>query len=145
MSTVSRRIALWSEGEDNHRPLPALISYVSTDPYCLRLAFLGANGRVTLEWEFARELLVFGLITAVGDGDVRIEPALRGEDLDLGVRIALIPDSVDEPFTLWTPSAPLWRFLRDTYALVPLGAESRLLDVDAVINRLLADPGEVAK
>lgn len=68
---------------------------------------------------------------------------MRDEDLDLGVRIALVPDSIDEAFTLWTSSAPLWRFLRDTYALVSLGAESCLLDVDAAINRLLADPGEV--
>jgi hypothetical protein len=141
MNTVTRKLALWPI--DEGPSLPAVICYHACDPYCVRLAFLSERDQVTVEWEFSRDLLASGLITHAGTGDVRIEPALRGTEMDLGVTITLVPDSADEPFTLWTPSAPLWRFLRDTYTVVPIGAEPGRLDIDAAIDRLLADPGEV--
>ncbi|MET8140017.1 SsgA family sporulation/cell division regulator [Sphaerisporangium sp. NPDC005288] len=145
MNTVTHRLALWPLDEEEHLRtyLRALISYRSADPYCVRLTFLSAHDEQTVEWQFSRELLACGLITHVGVGDVRIEPALRGADMELGVTFTLVSDGYDDRFALWTPSAPLWRFLRDTYALVPIGAEPRLLDIDAAIHRLLVDPGEV--
>ncbi|MFC7382185.1 SsgA family sporulation/cell division regulator [Sphaerisporangium rhizosphaerae] len=142
MNTVAYRLTLWPYGEDHGgTPLRALVSYHRSDPYCVRLTFLSARGGTTVEWQFSRDLLACGLITHAGVGDVRIEPALRDADMELGVTLTLVSDG--DSFPLWTPSAPLWRFLRDTYALVPIGAESGRLDIDEAIDRLLGNPGEV--
>jgi hypothetical protein len=85
-----------------------------------------------VDWVFARELLVEGLIRPVGEGDVRIRPSEAEPGLALF--------HLESPFGQVDFSACcrwLNRFLECTARLVPVGEELEWLEIDASITRLL--------
>lgn len=115
--------------------LMASLYYTAADPYAVRLAFhLGISEPV--EWVIARELLTDGLDGCTGLGDVRVWPADGGEPGTGSVLyIALTSPSGEALFE--APRAEITSFLRNTLRIVPAGAESAVIDIDAELADLL--------
>lgn len=114
---------------------PGDLCYKSTDPYAVRMTFR-VDGD-TLDWFFARSLLIGGLIEPVGAGDVEISPS-RHHGVDT-VRIALKAHPVYA--VLEAPARTVAAFLKRTCRHVPLGTEHRHLDLDHLAHRLVQDVG----
>jgi len=114
---------------DASLPVPARLAYDARDPYAVRATFLAGDDAV--EWVFARDLLASGVDRPVGEGDVHVWP--RGAHI---VLIALT--SPDGRAVLAAPSSEVAGFVDRTYELVAAGDESRHVDVETAIARLLA-------
>ncbi len=113
-------------------PLQAVLRYSAADPYAVRAAFRGSD--TTVEWVFARELLLNGMSEATGVGDVHVWPTREGSH-DL---ILISLSSPDGRAVLQADAADLRRFLHATIAVVAVGKEEVHLDLDQVIARLSA-------
>lgn len=113
-------------------PVLSRLSFTRSQPFTVSLAF-GLDEGEWVEWEFARELLIIGMREPAGIGDVRIRPDLwPDEDV-----MVLELESPDGYAVVEMDRAELWRFLKSTIDLVPPGAESNYLDLDAVIAGLI--------
>lgn len=118
--------------------IPVELGYETRDPFAVRMTF-HLPGDAPVTWTFGRELLVDGINSATGDGDVRIEPTEAEELSDVHIRLRVGADQA-----LFRASAPpLVAFLDRTDKLVPLGQECSLGDfdegLDQVLGRILAD------
>jgi len=112
----------------------AVLRYDVGDPYAVHVTFRtgpGDEGRI--EWLFARHLLGAGLVSAIGEGDVRIWPS--ADYADGPVYLELCSPSGQALFE--APRGKLVEFLFRTYELVPPGQESEFLDIDAELELLL--------
>ncbi len=113
-------------------PLVASLDFCADDPYAIKMAFhVGADEPV--EWIFGRELLAAGLKTPVGEGDVQVWPD-NTDDADI-LNIALSSPFGEAHFE--APLSDTAEFLKNTYGLVPAGAESDFIDVDSGLDDLL--------
>lgn len=111
-------------------PLRVALRYGIDDPFAVTAAFAGDG--MTIEWVFARDLLLNGLEQPSGEGDVHVWPSWgSGRDL-----VLLSLSSPDGQAVLEADAADLRSFLDRTTALVPLGGESRHVDVDAELASL---------
>jgi len=114
-------------------PVVTAVRYDAADPWAVCIAFqTGAQDAV--EWIFARSLLGEGVAGPVGEGDVRVWPALRGRGSV--VHLAMASPSGSAEFEM--DRDELVQFLRRTYAAVPVGAESAAVDLDAELAQLLS-------
>ena len=111
--------------------VPTTLSYRREDPYALTLAFHANGGDVT--WIVSRTLVLQGLATPVGDGDVRVRPG-RG-----GVQPTAILEftSPDGSLVARARTQELQAFLARTFAVVPVGSESAHVDIDGLLTALL--------
>jgi len=111
------------------------LRYEAADPWAVRVAFhTGSGGDGTVEWVFARQLLTDGVSSACGQGDVRVWPALHGRDRV--VNLAMASPSGSALFEM--DRNDLVGYLEQTYRVVPTGAESEVVDLDAEIALLRA-------
>ena len=105
--------------------IPVELRYEVCDPYAIRMTF-HLPGDAPVTWAFGRELLLDGLNSPSGDGDVHIR-------LQVGADRALFRAG----------TAPLVAFLDRTDKLVPLGQECTLGDFDGdleeELGRILAE------
>jgi hypothetical protein len=116
-------------------PVLANLRYESDDPWAVRVAFqTGGEGDGIVEWMFARQLLTDGVAGAVGEGDVRVWPALHGTERV--VNLAMASPSGSALFEIDRDA--LVEFLQQTYLAVPTGSESEVVDLDAELAILLA-------
>ncbi len=116
-------------------PVVASLAYDTADPWAVRVAFYTAGlGDGVVEWMFARQLLTDGLAGPVGDGDIRVWPALHGADRV--INLAMASPSGAALFELNRDA--LVRFLQQTYHAVPTGHEAEVVDLDAELAVLLA-------
>lgn len=118
--------------------IPVELRYETCDPYAVRLTF-HLPGDAPVTWAFGRELLVDGVGSPCGEGDVRVSPAGSDTLGDVLIRLQVGPDQA-----LFRSSvAPLVAFLDRTDKLVPLGQEGALADFDAhldeALDRILAE------
>ncbi|MCP9956504.1 MULTISPECIES: SsgA family sporulation/cell division regulator [Streptomyces] len=112
-----------------------VLRYDPADPFAVHMAF---PAPATLEgvetvWGFSRELLAAGTDAPAGDGDVRVRPFGHGRtvvEFHAAEGVAMVHVHTDE----------VRRFLRRTERAVPAGHESRFLDLDRGLARLLRDP-----
>ncbi len=112
-------------------PLVASLDYCADDPYAVKMGFhVGTDEPV--EWIFARELLAAGLKGTTGEGDVRVWPDESG-DADI-LNITLSSPFGEAHFE--APRSATAEFLRSTYGIIPAGAESGYIDVDAELEGL---------
>ena len=119
---------------DGAEPVTGTFRYRADDPWAVTATFTSKSAG-TVTWTFARELLVHGRYEPVGQGDVHIWPCL-GSD---GAAVVLLElDPGEDGVLLEAATRELSAFVDATLALVPLGQESRHLDVDAGLTRLLA-------
>ncbi|MDQ0911012.1 hypothetical protein QFZ32_006471 [Streptomyces canus] len=110
------------------------LRYDSAEPFSVGLEFNVGTDR-SVEWTFGRELLVSGLRRLSGLGDVQIWPArIRGAEL---VFISL--HSGDSTDLVAAPAIVIKAFLERTLAVVPLGEETRYLDIQSATAQLLND------
>jgi hypothetical protein len=117
-------------------PVMADLRYDTVDPWAVRVAFqTGGEGDGIVEWMFARQLLTDGIAAAVGEGDVRVWPALHGEERV--VNLAMASPSGAALFEIDRDA--LVEFLQQTYLAVPTGSESEVVDLDAELALLLSE------
>ena len=121
-------------------PLAVLadLRYQTDDPWAVHMAFhiddgAGRAGDSTVEWIFARQLLVDGFTGPVGDGDIRVWPAYA--DADFVINLAMASPSGSAVFEI--DREPLVQFLQETYLAVPTGTEAHVVDLDAELTLLL--------
>jgi hypothetical protein len=118
---------------------PAEFRYDTDDPYAISIHFDSCGEDLT--WTFARDILVQAMDEAAGLGDVRAWPVRcrRGRDV---IMLALSNSEEEEYDVLFEiPREPVARFLRHTFLAVPRGEESAHIDLDSVVNALLAEEG----
>ncbi|MGX9883386.1 SsgA family sporulation/cell division regulator [Streptomyces sp. NPDC002276] len=127
-----------AEGVD--RPVMLDLSYDGADPYAVSLTFHMCTD-ATVRWVVGRQLLLDGLETLAGVGDIQVWPSRRPWAPGR-VHIALCPCPKQEAVVVSAPARGVEAFLRQTLALVPAGTEEGHLDVDATVHQLLTDPGE---
>jgi hypothetical protein len=129
--TLTMPLTLTVSAATGTAELEAELRYDAADPFAVTLA-IGLECEEPVVWVFARELLSTGIGTAVGKGDITIEPArdLSGRKL----RITLATDCLA---TMVGPSDPVVEFLVESYARVPSGTESEHVDFEAEIASLL--------
>jgi hypothetical protein len=103
----------------------ALLSFRREDPFAVRLSFpglLGPDAR-DLTWLLSREMLETGLLTPVGDGDVRVVPTPSGV-----IRLHLRSGTAEA--VLEASSRTVERFLRACGECVRPGEEEAAYDWD---------------
>ena len=112
--------------------IDTIMGYRRSDPYAVTMTFITGEGNLT--WTFGRDLLSRGISHPVGDGDVRVAPAIN----DAGRAVVDIElSSPDGHLVLQARTAELSDFVGRTVALVPSGQESQHLDVDLLIGQML--------
>ena len=110
-----------------------VLAYRRTDPYAVTMTFHTGEGDLT--WTFGRDLLVHGIGRPVGDGDVRVAPALS----DSGRAVVHVElSSPDGHLVLEARTHELNDFVARTTSLVAPGEESGHLDVDLLLTQILA-------
>jgi hypothetical protein len=113
-------------------PVPTRFGFDPAEPFAVTITFRSPAG--DLPWTFSRDLLMTGLRTANGMGDVRVWPS-RDEH---GAPIVMIEfTSPDGHLLTQVPAAEVADFVARTVAHVPPGAESEHLDIDELVGRLL--------
>jgi hypothetical protein len=126
-------------------PLTAGLSYSSSDPYAVRMAFeVGADEPV--EWILARDLLAAALHGSEGLGDVRAWPSAASCDPDVvaiagAAGNAILNIAMSSPYgqaQFEVSAKAIEDFLQRTYQLVATGQESSYLDFDAELTDLLS-------
>ncbi|MFJ5226910.1 SsgA family sporulation/cell division regulator [Streptomyces sp. NPDC088400] len=115
------------------RTVTVTLRYDGADPLAMRIVFppevsLDQKGEVI--WAFARDLLDEGLRLPSGTGDVQVWPCGRAQTV-------LEFHSPDGVAVVQFDSAPLRRFLKDSYAMVPAGEERHDIQVENELGRLL--------
>jgi Streptomyces sporulation and cell division protein, SsgA len=117
-------------------PLAARLFYSREDPYALSIAFeVGLDKSV--EWLFARDLLAMGIDGREGLGDVTVWPSADSEGGTPGSVLHMELSSPHGQAHFEAPAREILDFLRRTYQIVPAGAESGHIDVEAELNDLL--------
>lgn len=109
------------------------LRYKSTDPHAVCITFRVHDD--TLDWLFARTLLIGGLHEPVGAGDVEIRPCRRDG-------MATVQITLKARYAYAVLEAPAWMiaaFLKRTCRAVPLGTEHRHLELDDLVRRLVRD------
>ncbi|MEJ5915852.1 SsgA family sporulation/cell division regulator [Pseudokineococcus sp. 1T1Z-3] len=114
--------------------LPVVLRYSAEDPFAVTVAF-GSDGDPgsDVQWVFARELLLAGLETPSGDGDVRVWPTADGRPDTTCIALS----SPDGRALLEASTSDLRAFVVRTLDAVPRGGEFRCMDLDAEIGHLL--------
>jgi len=111
------------------------LRYESDDPWAVRVIFhTGGEDDGTVEWIFARQLLIDGVLKACGEGDVRVWPALN--DGAHVVNLEMASPSGSALFEIDRDA--LVAFLQRTYLAVPTGQECSRVDLDAELRMLLS-------
>lgn len=120
------------DDEGRTHPMSTVFGFDTEDPFAVTVTFLAPTG--DLPWTFSRDLLMGGLNSPTGVGDVRVWPS-RDE---YGVAVVMIEFSSPDGHLLTQVGAnDVAGFLAETIGAVPPGAESGLLDIDDLVGRLL--------
>ena len=112
------------------------LTYDTSDPFSVTVALAGVGGA---RWELARTVLVQGVTGVAGAGHARVWPIVNDAGRSL---VVLHLESPQGELVAEVLTTRLDHFLGRTTALVPLGTESELLDLDTVVEQLLtSEPG----
>jgi hypothetical protein len=118
-------------------PLPASFSYSPEDPYAVSVAFHVGEDK-SVEWTFARDLLLTGVMGREGIGDVRVWPSADSGD---GAPGSVLNIGVQSPFGeahFKASAEEILEFVRRTCQIVPVGEESDHLDFESELTDLLS-------
>lgn len=132
--TVSHDITIQCiDTQGRTHDLDTVFSYCESDPYAVTITFLTPEGE--LPWTFSRELLIRGLTTPVGDGDVHVCPSIN----DRGRAVVIVElSSPDGHLVTEARTDEVFAFVRNCLQAVPEGEESQHLNLDSMIEQLLA-------
>ncbi|MGW1496137.1 SsgA family sporulation/cell division regulator [Streptomyces sp. NPDC002402] len=126
------RMTLVTE-QDVRVPVPVRLYYLSADPYAVQLSFDVSPDEV-VRWTFARELLAQGMTAPAGIGDVKITPIGATQDPSFSIELEA-PEGLARLEGL---VAPVKSWLDKTYEAVPAGSEADAIDIDSILEELLA-------
>ena len=129
MTTVSQEMFAVLHGQP--APVVTRWTYTADDPFAVTLG-VRTRGDRFVEWLLARDLVIDSLRGPAGHGDVRMSPQ-RVQDYDI-VEIEI--RSSDGRAILEVDRDQLQEFLDSATALVPVGAESGHMDIDAEIDKI---------
>jgi sporulation and cell division protein SsgA len=131
---VTQEIALGCEDELG-RPLTFVSSfgYDPSDPYAVWLTFHIPGGDV--HWVMARSLLAMGIDEPTGEGDVCLWPNL---DADGRAVVSMDFHSPEGRLVVEARTKDVYQFLARSWAVVPPGAEGDNVDLDELVEELLA-------
>ena len=131
---VTQEIALGCEDELG-RPLTFISSfgYDPTDPYAVWLTFHIPGGDV--HWVLARSLLAQGIDEPTGEGDVCLWPNL---DPDGRAVVSMDFHSPEGRLVVEARTSDVYQFLARTWVAVPPGSEGDNVDLDELVEELLA-------
>jgi hypothetical protein len=131
---VTQEIALGCDDELG-RPLTFVSSfgYDASDPYAVSLAFHIPGGDV--HWVMARSLLARGIDEPTGEGDVCLWPNL---DADGRAVVSMDFHSPEGRLVVEARTKDVYQFLARSWAVVPPGAEGDNVDLDELVEELLA-------
>ncbi|MGW6273400.1 SsgA family sporulation/cell division regulator [Streptomyces sp. NPDC055060] len=113
-------------------PVPAELHYDLTDPCAVRLS-LGAPLTSPVDWVFARDLLTEGLRLPAGVGDVLVSPLITDHTRRVRITLRSAPGAA----VIDVDAAETEEFLRQSFALVPPGAESAHIDLDRAVAEVM--------
>jgi hypothetical protein len=116
---------------DDTTPVRSRWTYRAAEPFTIFVAFQSEDD-VWVEWVFARDLLVNGLVGSAGIGDVRLRPRRTNGRTALQLEI----ESPEGHALLELDRESVQRFLEATAKIVPLGDESDHFDVDGLIDEI---------
>lgn len=116
---------------DDTTPVRSRWTYNAAEPFTIAVSFQSEDD-VWVEWVFARDLLVNGLVGSAGIGDVRLRPKRTHGRTALQLEI----ESPEGHALLELDRESAQRFLEATIRLVPLGEESDYFDVDGLIDEI---------
>ncbi|GGK48557.1 SsgA family sporulation/cell division regulator [Streptomyces flaveus] len=116
-------------------PVPARLSYRSDDPYAVHFTF-HVGSELSVNWTFARELLVEGILRPCGHGDVRVRPVKAGRR---GV-ILIALSSPGGDALLEASAAEVSDWLELTLRAVPEGSEGERLGIEDGLVELFRRP-----
>lgn len=103
--------------EVRYVPMRVFLDWSRERPFAVLCTFQDQRG--PKEWLISRELLAEGLYAPTGVGDVSLFPSLE----QLG-SVELVLDSPSGRCGVLFTRLALYRFLKETYELVPAGSES---------------------
>ena len=109
------------------------LGYRSSDPFAVAMTFVTADGE--LVWTFGRDLLMRGIESPVGEGDVHVSPAIS---LSGRAMVSIELSSPDGHLVLHASAADVKDFVARSAAVVTPGTESDHFDVDMLISQVLA-------
>ncbi len=113
--------------------IDTVFSYSKEDPFGVTITFLTAEG--DLPWTFSRDLLLRGLTAPIGEGDVHVCPSIN----DRGRAVVIIElSSPDGHLVTEARTDQIFTFVQRSLVLVPEGEESQHLQLDRMIEDLLA-------
>lgn len=113
--------------------VPCSLEYRVDEPFAVRATF--DTGAASIEWMFARDLLVEGLRRPSGEGDVIIWP----EHMGRSPMILMALSSPSGQAVLEADRVVMEAFLARTFELVPEGSESASVDIDNWIDAILGE------
>jgi hypothetical protein len=117
-------------------PTEVELEYRPADPYAVSLVFDAHSTRgEPVRWEVGRDLLENGLFEPAGSGDVELWPCL--DTACHAVLMIELCGADGGTVVMQAQARELRGFLNATYALVPEGSETQLLDLDGLITALL--------
>ncbi|MEV7601309.1 SsgA family sporulation/cell division regulator [Kitasatospora sp. NPDC089797] len=116
-------------GDERSRDLDVDWSYRDDEPHAAELDF--SSYQPDAVWSLSRDLLLAGLHTPSGEGDVHVSPF---DDTRLLIALA----GAEGVALLAAPSAAVADFLDRTVRLVPPGQEQGRIDWDRDLRDLLA-------
>jgi len=122
--------ALHTQGEPV--PVSTRWTYRADEPFAITVAFATERGR-WVEWIFARDLLIAGLESASGEGDLHVTPHPDDDEL-----LLLEIHSPSGSATFELDRVDTEEFLEHTLELVPVGTESTHFDIDRLLAELTA-------
>jgi hypothetical protein len=128
--TSSLQLRLVTQGGSVH--VPAELSYDPADPYAVTATFRSDDDAVA--WTFSRDLLDEGLLAPAGEGDVSVWPSSD----DDGEAICIALSSPFGQALLEAQRHEVEAFIVRSFNSVPRGSETELLNLDEVIDQLLA-------
>jgi hypothetical protein len=129
-------LRLIAPGDEGLR-LTATLRYQPSDPYAVEATFRA--GDEAISWVLGRDLLSEGLTKVSGEGDVRVWPTVDLGESDEKSRVVMLQlSSPDGRALLAAPAEEVGAFLAETYQVVAPGDEGDHLDIESVVERLLA-------
>ena len=129
MTTVSQEMFAVLHGQP--APVVTRWTYTAEDPFAVTLG-VRTRGDRFVEWLLARDLVIDSLQGPAGFGDVRMSPQ-RVQDYDI---LEIEIRSSNGRAILEVDRDQLQEFLDAATALVPVGAESGHMDIDAEIDKI---------
>jgi len=122
--------AFFVQPDGTRVPFSATLCFDKADPFAVRVRLRTTDVR-TVTWTFARQLLIDGARRPTGVGAVEVRPAFHGTSrlLVLSLKSASGHAEVQLPYE------QVAAFLNETYAMVPSGAESDLVDWNSELVR----------